>query len=185
MNKVLQTIANRRSSRSFRAEQIQEKELQAILAAGLQAPSGHNDQSWYFAVVQNRELIDEISAGCKQEMQKAAMDWMAELGRNQKYHIFYHAPTVIIVAAHKKAISPLPDVSAAIQNMLIAAESLDIGSCWMGFAAFYFNSPERYQKLGIPDGYKVHYGVALGYKPEKVTLAPPLRKRDTYFHIIR
>lgn len=185
MNKVLKTIASRRSSRSFKAEQIQEKELQAILEAGLQAPSGHNDQSWYFAAVQNRGLIDEISAGCKQEMRKAPLDWMAELGGNGKYHIFYHAPTVIIVAAHNKAISPLPDVCAAIQNMLIAAESLDIGSCWMGFAAFYFNSPERYQKLGIPEEFTVHYGVALGYKPEKVNPAPPKRKREKYFHVIR
>jgi nitroreductase len=184
MNKVLSVIASRRSVRRFKKEQIKDKELQAILESGLQAPSGHNDQSCYFVAVRSRELIDELSAGCKQNMQKLPVDWMAELGRNEKYHIFYNAPTVIIVAARKDAISPLPDACAAIENMLLAAESLGVGSCWMGFAAFYFSGPEQYRKLGIPEGYQVHYGVALGYKPEKLALNPPQRKQDKYFHVI-
>jgi len=74
MNEVLRTIARRRSSRQFRAEQIKDDELRAILEAGLQAPSGHNDQSWYFTVVQDKRLIDEISDGSKAEMRKAPVE---------------------------------------------------------------------------------------------------------------
>ena len=74
MNDVLQTIGKRRSIRQFRAEQIKDDELRAILEAGLQAPSGHNDQSWYFTVVQDKRLIDEISDGSKAEMRKAPVE---------------------------------------------------------------------------------------------------------------
>lgn len=184
MNDVLRAIAERRSVRQFKAEQISDAELQAILTAGLQAPSGHNDQSWYLVAVQNRELIDEMSEGSKREMQKMPVDWMAELGRNKNYHIYYHAPTVIVVAARAGAISPLADACAAIQNMLLAAESLGVGSCWMGFAAFHFAAPEARQRIGLPDGYEVHYAVALGYKPDKLQLQPPPKKNEKFFHII-
>jgi nitroreductase len=185
MNDVLEAIAKRRSVRRFLPEQIKEAELEAILAAAMQAPSAHNDQSSYFAVVQNGELIDEMSEGSKVEMRKAPVDWMVSMGSNKALNIYYKAPTVVIVAGKKDAISPLVDACAAIQNMLIAAESLGIGSCWIGFAKFYFTDPDRYKKLGIPEGYEVHYGVALGYKPEGNVANPPARKYDKYFHVIK
>lgn len=184
MNEVLKIIARRRSARRFLGERIREAELDAILAAALQAPSAHNDQSSYFAVVQNRELIDEMSEGSKVEMRKAPIDWIAAMGNNEALHIYYKAPTVIIVAGKKEAVSPLVDASAAIQNLLIAAESLGIGSCWIGFAKYYFTGPDRYHRLGIPEGYEVHYGVALGYRPEGPAANPPARKYEKYFHVI-
>jgi len=185
MNDVLKAIAKRRSVRRFLPEQIKEAELEAILAAAMQAPSAHNDQSSYFAVVQNEKLVDEMSEGSKVEMQKAPFDWMVSMGSNKALNIYYKAPTVVIVAGKKDAISPLVDACAAIQNMLIAAESLGIGSCWIGFTKFYFTGPDRYKKLGIPEGYEVHYGVALGYKPEGPVANPPARKYDKYFHVIK
>jgi nitroreductase len=185
MNEVLKTIATRRSARKFSPEQIMGAELEAILAAAMQAPSAHNDQSSYFAVVQNKELIDEMSAGSKVEMRKAPYDWMVAMGSNEALNIYYNAPTVIIVAGRGDAISPLVDACAAIENMLIAAESLGIGSCWIGFAKFFFTGPERNRRLGIPEGYEVHYGVALGYKSEGPAAKPPARKFEKCYHIIK
>lgn len=185
MNEVLATIARRRSIRRFKPGQISEADLKAILNAGLQAPTGHNDQSCYFVVVQDKRLITEMSDGSKQEMQKAALDWIAAAGRVENYNIYYSAPTVIIVSARRDAVSPVPDACAAIENMLIAAESLNIGGCWIGFSKFYFVDLARYQKLGIPEGYEVHYAVALGHKPDGLALNPPQRKRERYFHVIK
>jgi nitroreductase len=185
MNDVLKTIAARRSTRQFRPGQITDAELHAILDAGLQAPTGHNDQSCYLTVIQNSEWIKELSDGSKIEMQKISVDWIANLGRNEKLNIFYNAPTVVLVAARKDAISPVPDACAAIQNMVIAAESLRIGSCWIGFAHFYFSSPERLQSVGVPDGYAVHFGVALGYRPEGFSANRPVRKFEKYYHVIK
>jgi len=185
MNDVLKAIAGRRSLRRFKAGQITDSELQAIIDAGLQAPSGHNDQSCFFSVVQNADLIKELSDGAKEAMTQIPVTWIAELGRNEKYDIYYEAPTAIIVAAKKDTVSPAADVCAAIQNMLVAAESLGVGSCWIGFAKFYFSGPERTKKLGIPEGYEVHYGVALGYKPDGLALNPPVKKYERYFNIIK
>jgi nitroreductase len=185
MNEVLKTISARRSTRQFRLEQITDAELYAILNAGLQAPSGHNDQSVYLTAIQNPERIKELSDGSKIEMQKIPMDWIANFGRNEKFNIYHNAPTVVLVAARKDAVSPVPDACAAIQNMLIAAESLQLGSCWIGFAHFYFSSPERLENIGIPEGYAVHYGVALGYRPEGFSASPPARKHEKYYHVIK
>ena len=58
--------------------------------------------------------------------------------QTENLHIFPKAPTVIIVSARKDAVTPIPDCSAAVQNMLLSAESMDIESCWIGFAKFHF-----------------------------------------------
>lgn len=185
MNEVLKAIAGRRSIRQYRGEQIRDAELKAILEAGLQAPSGHDSQPWHFTVIQKRELIDEISAGSKMAMRKSGIDWIAKLGEVEKYNIFYNAPTVVIVAARKDALSPVADVSAALQNMAIAAESLGIGSCWMGFVPFHFLDAENYGKIGIPEGYAVHYGMTLGYKPAGWKATPRKRNYEDFYRIIK
>lgn len=184
-NEVLKAIAGRRSVRRFRPGQVREEELAAIVEAGLQAPSGHNDQSCYLVAVQDRALLREMSDGSKEAMRQLPVEWIADLGRVENYDIYYGAPTVVVAAARADAVSPVPDVCAAIENMLLAAESLGIGSCWIGFARFYFNGPERLRRLGIPEGYDVHYAVALGYKPDGLQLARPERKFARYFHIVR
>ncbi len=183
MNEVLRAIANRRSIRQYRQEQIKDAELRAILEAGLQAPSAHNDQSTYLVAIQDRELIKEISDGSKLEMQKSDIEWVANAGRNEAYNIFYDAPTAVIVAAKKEAVAPLADVCAAVENMLVAAESLRIGSCWIGFARFYFAKPESYKKIGIPDGYEVFFAVTLGYKAKGLKLNPRQKKYEDFYRI--
>ena len=66
--------------------------------------------------------------------------------------------------------------------MLLAAESMDIGSCWIGFAKFYFQNKEKMKKFAIPEGYEVHFGVSLGYKVKENPKALE-RNKDvfTYF----
>jgi len=185
MNETLQTIARRRSLRRFKDGQITDAELRAILEAGLQAPSGHNDQSCFFLAVQDKAVLKDISEGSKAAMKMAPVDWVANAGANENFHIFYNAPTAVIVAARKDAVAPLADACAAIQNMLLAAESLAIGSCWIGFVRFHFQNPEAYSKLGIPEGYEVQYGAALGYKPDGPAANPPARKRESCYRIIK
>jgi nitroreductase len=185
MNETLAVIARRRSTRRFLPRPVADSELRAVLEAGVQAPSGHNDQSWYLAAVQNAVLIDELSDGAKAEMARSPVEWIAALGRNGKFHIYHGAPTAVLVAARKDAVTPGADAGAAVQNMLIAAESLGLGSCWIGFTPFYFTTPERHLKFGIPEGYAVHFGVALGYRPGDAPADAPARKRDRYYHVMK
>lgn len=182
MNQVFETIKSRRSTRKYLPKQIKKEELDIILEAGIYAPSGHNDQAWHFTVVQNKELIDLMSEESKKVMAKLPVDWIAKMGRSENLNIFYNAPTVIVVSGKKDATSPFADCCAAIQNMLLAAESIDIGSCWIGLARFFYENPENLKKLNIPEGYEPHYSVSFGYKDSSSNRAPK-RNKDVVNYI--
>ncbi|MDD2805576.1 MAG: nitroreductase family protein [Elusimicrobiales bacterium] len=182
MNKILEVIKSRRSIRKYLPEPLKQAELDAILEAGLYAPSAHNDQPWHFTVIRDRALLDRISRLSKEGMVKSELDWMRAMGANAGLHIFYGAPAVVVVSMRKGALSPLVDCSAAIENMLLAAESLDIGSCWIGLARFWFNMKEEVKRLNLPEGYEPCYSVALGYKAQRPSKALP-RRSDAIAYI--
>jgi len=175
MNETLKVIRNRRSTRKFKSEQIKKEELDIILDAGIYAPSAHNDQSWNFTVIRNKEMLDEQNKRSKEKGQNHEDRILRKMANSPELNIFYNAPTVIIVSGDEKGMMPVTDCAAATQNMLLAAESIDIGSCWCGFVKFLFESDEgNYykEKLKIPTGYKPYYAVALGYKDVRITKAP-------------
>jgi Nitroreductase len=174
MNEVLEAIRNRRSVRRYKEEQISDKELDQILEAGLYAPSAHNDQSWHFTVIQNNELLAKMNAAAKEGMAKSDIDWMRNMASRPGFEVTYNAPTLIVVSGRKDAMHFEVDCAAAIENMLLAAESLGIGSVWLGLMRFYYVLPEARETLGIPDGYEPFYAVSFGYKGEEYKpVAPP------------
>lgn len=183
MNQVLETIKSRRSVRKYLDKQIKDEELEKILDAAIYAPTGHYDQPWFFTIIQNQEMINEINEGAKEYMRGIDVEWMAQMARAENFHIFHRAPTVLLVSARKDATTPMADCSAAVQNMLLAAESLDIGSCWIGFAKFHFLSEVNRKKFDIPDGYEVYYGVSLGYKVKKNP--KPLKRNKNVFKFFK
>jgi nitroreductase len=186
MNEVLTTIKERRSIRRFKSEQISNKELNYILEAGLYAPSAHNQQSWHFTVVQSKKVIDELNSGTKKAFANAEDEKIRALSTNEKFHIFYDAPTVIIISGDENCMMPQADCGAATQNMLLAAESLNIGGCWNGYIAFLFNDElgkSYIESLDLPDGQKPYYAIALGYKGVDKLKAPP--RKENRIHYIR
>ncbi|SMB79036.1 Nitroreductase family protein [Desulfonispora thiosulfatigenes DSM 11270] len=89
--------------------------------------------------------------------------------------MFYNAPTVIFISGDEKNPKAPVDCAAATQNMLIQAESLDIGSCWIGFIALLLNSEEGkgfLKELELPEGYRQIHAVALGKKKHQSAKAP-------------
>lgn len=184
MNEVIKVIKNRRSVRLYREEQIKEEELQMIVEAGLWAPSGHNDQPWHFTVIQDKSLITHMSDIATQDMTQSSLEWVARMGRSGR-NLFYNAPTVLIVSGKKEdeaMMNSMVDCSAAIQNIIIAAESLNIGSCWIGLIRFFFAHEEEVGKLELPEGYKPLYAVCLGYKV-RLNGKGPERKNGTVSYI--
>lgn len=107
MNDIINTMQNRRSIRKFKHEQIKDDELNAVLDAGKYAPSGANQQSALFIVVQNKEMREKITK------LNAAV-----LGKD--IDPYYGAPTVILVLADKTKMTPVEDASLALGNMLNA-----------------------------------------------------------------
>jgi nitroreductase len=191
-------IKRRRSIRRYMPEQIKDEELTVILEAAAYAPSGHNCQPWHFTVIQNRQLIDSISDKTKQVMVASPLDKPQRLGSSDSYHLFHNAPTVIIVSGDTEAKSPLElpghefrsytplaDCAAAIENMLLAAESIDVGSCWIGLVNYFFTLGDEVGRLGIPAGYQPLFAVCLGYKDPNLIGAVAARRKADGVNFIR
>lgn len=184
MNETISSIKNRRSTRVFLPEQIKEEELKVIIDAGLSAPSAHNQQTWHFTVVQNKEILDQLSNAAKEVGKNVDDEFIQQLANNEKFHAFYNAPTVVIVSGDKNGFMSEVNSGAATQNMLIAAESLGIGSCWVGYISYLLGSEkgEEYKKrLGIPNTYQPYYAAALGYKKSERINAPAKRENTVSY----
>lgn len=181
MNTVLETIKNRRSVRNYLNQQITDEELETIIEAGIYAPTAHNDQPWHFTVIQKQEFIEHMNQEAKKVMKTSDVDWISNMGKNESFNIFYQSPTVVVVSGRKTAISPLVDCCAAIENMLLAAESIDLGTCWIGLARFFFENPENVEKLSIPAGYEPYYAVSIGYKATNNNKGPERNKNVTNY----
>lgn len=183
MNEVIDNIKKRRSIRSYKDEQIKEEELNAILEAGIYAPSGCNEQPWYFTVIQDKEFMVHINDKVKEGIKGCGIEFFEKMASNPNFNVYYNAPTLVIVSGKENAPTSLADCSAAIQNMLLAAESLNIGSVWLGLTSFCFDNPEEAKKLNIPEGYKPYFGVALGYKASDKQLTALPRKEGVVNYI--
>lgn len=184
-NQTINDILNRRSTRAFTETKIDEEIMNLIINAGLHAPSAHNQQSWHFTVIYNKDLIDEINVDTKLVLGSIDDRRLKRISRIEDFHIFYNSPVAVIVSGEDSALMPLEDCSAATENMLIAAESLGIGSCWVGFARYLFmGEKEEYykEKLSIPKGYSPYFGIAFGYK--KPRELKPLKRRENTVKVI-
>ncbi len=167
-NLVVENILSRRSIRSYKTEQIKESQLDTIIKCGINAPSAMNRQSWEVRIIQNAELIKEINSGFAAFSKK----------EDPNYSVFYNAPTVVLIAAQKD--NPMSPIDCALlgENMVLAAESMNIGSCIIAGPMGYLNSEEAAKtilpKLSLPEGYAPLYTIALGYKNEN----PDAKPRD-------
>jgi nitroreductase len=182
---TLKTIKIRRSIRSFKAEQIKDDELGSVLEAAMYAPSAGNQQAWHFTVIQNKELLDWLNHTAKEAAKQHENEHIRKMAENESLNIFYGAPTLIIVSGNEQAMAIESDCAAANQNMLLAAESIGLGACWINFVLIAFqsaNGKEYSKELGIPDGYKPYCSTALGYKKAEAVNAPA-RKTDLVNYI--
>ena len=154
MNETLKVLKERRSVRKYKAEQIRDEELNAILEAGTWAPTGMGLQSAVMVVVQDPATIAKLS--------KANAEIQGKPGTDP----FYGAPTVVVVLADSSSRNWLQDGSLVMGNLMTAAASLHIGSCWINRAKEYFDTAEGKDLLkqwGLPETYRGVGNCVLGY----------------------
>lgn len=179
-NETLKIIKRRRSNRSYADDQIRDEELRAILEAGMYAPNA-GDEAWHFTVVQNRDLLDRLNIAAKEVAKRHDMEQLRAMGGNEGFDCLYGAPTLIIISADGRSPMPLEaDCAAATQNLLLAAESIGLGSCWIYFVLLAFQSPqgpELLKEMKIPEGYRPYSSVVIGHR-KNGTKEPPARKPD-------
>lgn len=185
MYNILDTIRNRRTTRSFTDEIIKEEELMTLLEAGRYAPSGHNDQPWFFTVIQNYEMIKDLNEKSKRTLNPND-EFVNELLARSNHDLFYGARTVIIVSYKDEAVSQIEGVSAATQNICLQAEAMGIGTCWNGLVKRALGEvyrDELTEKYNIPEGHTPYFAIAVGYIKNKNT--SKIERKSHYFEIIR
>jgi nitroreductase len=183
MNAVLEAIRSRRSVRRYQDALLSREELEQIVEAGTWAPSGHNQQPWHFAVVQDRTLIGELNDKTKAAMARIDVDWIKKMGENPSLDVTHGAPALVLVSCVAGAVSGPTDCVAAMQNMMLAAQGLGIGSCWMGFVGFVFDDTALMNRLGVPEGYRPQQAAVFGRPADDAAAQAPARKPDVASYI--
>lgn len=188
-DRVMEIILHRRSIRRFAPEQVEEAALQQILEAGLYAPSAGGRQGVIFAVSQDREVnekLGKIKRANSRPRMAAAENYVSKeqpsIADDPKLaNAFYDAPTVITMFAPKEFLFSAEDCAAAAENMMLAADALGVGSCYIGQGWTAFADPfgqKILKKWNIRHDY---YGVAqllLGYQREGDRHPAPKPRRD-------
>lgn len=176
MNETIKTLETRRSCRKFKSDMITEEELQAVLKAGTFAPTGRGMQSPVIIAVTNKEIRDKLS----EENRKVVPEW------KEGFDPFYNAPVILIVLADKSAGTYLYDGSLVIGNLMNAASSLGLGSCWIHRAKEVMNTDfgkKLLADLGIEGDYEGIGNVALGYADGE--LPEPAKRKDNYVYYVK
>jgi len=185
-NETLRIIKQRRSIRDYKNIQISDDQLRAILEAGVYAPNGSGQLEEYihFGVIQNKELLDKINNSAKTFARQSEIEWLKNYGNDPNFNCLYNSPTLIIVSYNEQWVQPEIDCAAATQNMLLAAESIGLGSCWLYFPlqAFYSEYGQELRKeLKIPDGYKPITSIIIGYKTDEKISIPKKEIKNICF----
>ena len=195
MNEVMNTILHRRSIRRFDSRQIEESALQEILQAGLYAPSAGGRQDVIFVVCQDRGINERLGrikrANSHPRMATAASYVSREqpsIADDPKLtNAFYDAPTVITFFAPKQFLFSVDDCAVAAENMMLAADALGIGSCYIGQGWPALADPygkEVLKKWRIPTDHYAVMQLVLGYPREGDRHPTPKpRKEDRVLYI--
>ena len=189
---AMKIIRDRRSIREFTDEPVAEQDIEMIMEAARQAPSGENAQPWRFIIVKDeamRQKMGAIAGGgsgrrftaefVTQKMQERFKTLEDEEKRQRVFKkltsgqvsAFMATAPVNIVVCGKKDVWDMPyDTSAAIENILLMVTALGLGACWVIAPCIDIRDEERIKDLlGIPEGYKAVSILSLGHptRPHK------------------
>lgn len=198
MNAVIEAIKNRRSVRFYQDKPVPREIIEAIIDAGNWAPTGNNGQSWRFVVVQDRAFMQKL-INAALPVWKAVIDgWLKseddftrryfidfwprcfgwpsltyketmKRARDLETGVYWDAPVIIFVVGHH-----VEECSLVCQNMMIAAQSLGLGSCIVGFGAQVTGDPGVVNVLELKENEKIYGPVVFGYP--KIVPEPPPKK---------
>ena len=163
-NEVINNIMARRSVRKYLDKPVEHEKLEVVVRAGINAPSGMNRQPWVVRVVEDQKLIADVTEVYKQEN--------AEMVKRDKdfKNMFRNAPNLICVCTPANGGGEL-DAGLLGENMMLAAQSLGLGTCCLQGPVRFLLSNEKCKffldRLDIPEGYKLNYILAIGYPDEQ------------------
>ena len=171
---AFEAILTRRSTRKFSDKMPKKSLVKQVVDAGRHAPSGSNSQSSHFIVIANKDKLHEIARIVQEEFAKMEIgpDTYISLknsiraSQNGLYVFHYNTPVLIVVANRKGYGNAMADSSCALENMMIAANALDLGSCWIN-QLHWLDENEAVrafmEELGLAEDETICGSLALGY----------------------
>lgn len=166
LNEVEKVIMARRSIRKYKNLPVEDEKLQKVIQCGINAPNGMYLQSWEVRVVNTPELMQEINEGYAQYLKK---------NKRRPNHASYGAPVLIFIAYDKSYDLSQVDCGLLGENMILAAESIGLGTCCLGGIARFMETEEAaglLKRLELPDSHKLLYAISLGYADEAPKAKP-------------
>ena len=150
---IQDAIYRRRAVREYAEKPVDHDTVVKLIEAAIQAPSAMNQQPWTFTVIRDQGMLDELSRGSKEHILKSNPELTHSAHfqslNDPHFQIFYHAPILVLISA----VSALPwyieDCALAAQNLMLAAYAVGLGTCWIGFAQNYLNTPKGKHLVGL------------------------------------
>lgn len=172
-NATLKTIYERRAVRKYLDKPVPKEIIEELLDAARMAPSAINRQPWKFYILTSKSSIksfsDQVTKAAAGHYHLAFVSGII----SKSYDVFHGAPVVIFITAPKDNDWAQLDIGMCAQNMMLAAKSLGLDTCPVGFAKFV-EGTEDVKKLGISKNERVLLAVIAGYGDE----TPELHKRN-------
>ena len=172
-NEVLEAMQMRRSIRSFKPDPVPEADLREIVKAGLYAASGRGSQDTIILAITNPAMVKRLS-----RLNCEIGGWTPD------FDPFYGAPAVLVVLAEKARPTAVYDGSLVMGNLMLAAHSLGLGSCWIHRAEEEFDRPEGkalLKTLGITGEYEGIGHCVVGYVEGDIPVAPLRKDHRVYW----
>ena len=185
---AMQAILTRRSTRRMKPELPPRTLIGQVVEAGRCAPSGGNSQTTHFIVITRRETLDELAAAVQAAFagMEAGPDTYVSLrnsiqaSKRGNYVFHYGAPALIVTANRKGYGNALADSACALENMMIAANALDLGACWINQLHWLTEDAgirARMEALGLAEDETITGGLILGYGMDGLPERRPLERK--------
>lgn len=182
---TFENIITRRSTRKYLDKEVSQELLEKIIETGRYAPSGGNSQSNHFLVIQNKQIIAHLvkmveKAFSQMEITEnmyRSLQNSINLSKKGGYVFCYNAPVLIIVANKKDYGNNQADCTLALENMMLEANELDLGSCYINQLK-WLNEDQKIlsylQSFGMNEDERVYGSLIVGYPDTND--GKPLRK---------
>ena len=175
MNEIIKAIKERRSVRAFEDKAIEKEKIEQILECGMWGPSAKNQQRWHFTVITNKDVMKKVT---EMMIEKASDKYpqIKERAATKEDPILYNAPLYIVVTEPDDYKWADIDGSIAAHDMVLAAHSLGLGSCYIGMVKALKDDKEFRELLKVPEDHRIVITMVFGYPKEEP--APKERNKD-------
>jgi len=181
---ALDTIYQRRAIRDYLPQKINQDIINALLNAAVHAPTAMHEEPWAFGIIQNQAILNRLSDSTIAKVRKAASDstdphsqHALDLVNKPGFHVFYNASTLIVIYSKLHGEFVTADCWLAAENLMLAACTMQLGTCVIGFSVETLNSTEWKAELGIPDNMMAIAPIIVGV-PKEIPQPTPRKQPD-------